>query len=76
MRVLDLYAGAGNFSLPLAVHASQIAALEENRHAADDGQRNVKLNNIKIADSLIRRQRNTGFMKNLILCCWILRGPG
>ena len=47
MRILDLYAGAGNFSLPLAAHASQVIAVEENRYAADDGQRNVKLNNIK-----------------------------
>ncbi len=46
-RVLDLYAGAGNFSLSLAAHASQVVAVEENWYAADDGQRNVKLNNIK-----------------------------
>ena len=51
------------FSLPLALHASTVAAVEENRHAADDG-RECKLNNIKIADSLIHRHRNTGFKRN------------
>jgi 23S rRNA (uracil1939-C5)-methyltransferase len=46
-RVLDLYAGAGNFSLPLAAQADEVVAVEENVHAADDGMRNLELNGIK-----------------------------
>ena len=46
-KVLDLYAGAGNFSIPLAAHADEVVAVEENRIAVDDGIRNVELNNLK-----------------------------
>lgn len=46
-RILDLYAGAGNFSIPMAVHADEVIAVEENLYAVDDGNRNLKLNNIK-----------------------------
>lgn len=46
-KVLDLYAGAGNFSIPLALHADEVVAVEENRIAVDDGMRNVELNNLK-----------------------------
>ena len=45
--VLDLYAGAGNFSLPLAEHAREIILVEENSHAVEDGMRNLKLNRLK-----------------------------
>lgn len=46
-RVLDLYAGAGNFALPLARQAGEVTAVEENPHAVDDGIRNVRLNELK-----------------------------
>lgn len=45
--VLDLYAGAGNFSLPVAKQGAQVIAVEENKRAVEDGQRNIRLNNIE-----------------------------
>ncbi len=45
--VLDLYAGAGNFSLPLAENAREIILVEENSRAVEDGTRNLKLNRFK-----------------------------
>jgi len=47
MRILDLYAGAGNFSLPLSSRALEIVAVEENSAAVEDGRRNVMLNGIR-----------------------------
>lgn len=46
-RVLDLYSGAGNFALPIAVDAEEVIAIEESHHAIEDGKRNLKTNNIK-----------------------------
>jgi 23S rRNA (uracil1939-C5)-methyltransferase len=46
-QVLDLYAGAGNFSLPLARHGAEVTAVEESPSAVDDGLRNVELNSLK-----------------------------
>ncbi|MBI4826240.1 MAG: class I SAM-dependent RNA methyltransferase [Nitrospirae bacterium] len=44
-KILDLYAGAGNFSLPLA-EGCEVTGIEENPYAIDDGMRNLELNNI------------------------------
>lgn len=44
-RILDLYSGAGNFSLSLAPDA-EVVAVEGNRHSFDDGERNLEINGI------------------------------
>ncbi len=46
-KVLDLYAGAGNFSLPIAMNAEEVVLVEENPFAVEDGALNLKLNGLK-----------------------------
>lgn len=46
-KVLDLYAGSGNFSLPIALSAKEVVSVEENSYAVEDGRRNASLNGIK-----------------------------
>ena len=44
LRVLDLYAGSGLFSLPLVLRGHEVIAVEESRQAMDDAARNLAVN--------------------------------
>lgn len=45
-KVMDLFSGAGNFSLPLAHDAGKVVAVEESGDAVRDGRRNAEINGI------------------------------
>lgn len=67
-RVLDLYAGGGLFTVPLAARGHQVTAVEENRQAIDDADSNLRLNRVsgrhvrlhaaRVEDALQRLQRD------------------
>ena len=44
--VLDLYAGAGLFALPLAMRGHRVTAVEANRTAVADGEASLRVNRI------------------------------
>jgi 23S rRNA (uracil1939-C5)-methyltransferase len=48
-RVLDLYAGSGNFTLPLAIRAGEVWGIEENKAAIKDARFNAERNGIRNA---------------------------
>jgi len=46
-RILDLYSGIGNFTLPLAMGAKEVIGIEENRRAVKDARFNAERNEIE-----------------------------
>lgn len=55
--VLDLYAGAGLFALPLARRGDRVTAVEENRAATADGEASARLNRVPAARCRFLAQR-------------------
>ncbi|MBI3609030.1 MAG: 23S rRNA (uracil(1939)-C(5))-methyltransferase RlmD [Nitrospirae bacterium] len=47
-RIIDLYAGFGNFSLPLARRASQVTLVESSRSAIDDARFNTRASGLPV----------------------------
>jgi 23S rRNA (uracil1939-C5)-methyltransferase len=50
-RILDLYSGAGLFTVPLAARGAAVLAIEENRQAVHDAETNLRLNRVPAAAS-------------------------
>lgn len=57
-RALDLYAGVGNLTLPMAVKAKEVVGIEESRVAMGDARFNVEENGIKNCDFIHGRVEN------------------
>ena len=56
-RVLDLYAGSGLFTLPLAARGHHVTAVEENRQAIEDAEANMRLNRVGTDDVRLHPSR-------------------
>ena len=67
-RVLDLYAGIGNFTLPLAAEAKEVVGIEESRSAFEDARFNIVENGFKNCD--FRHGRVEDLLKH-----WETHGP-
>lgn len=46
-KVLDLYSGIGNFSLPLAKNVEKVIGIESGYSAVEDARKNAEINGIK-----------------------------
>ena len=47
-RLIDLFAGGGNFSLPLAARGARVTAVESDRHAVELGRETARAQSIKV----------------------------
>jgi 23S rRNA (uracil1939-C5)-methyltransferase len=54
LDVIDLYAGSGLFTLPLAARGHRVTAIEESEQAVRDGQANARLNRLEQRARFVR----------------------
>lgn len=68
-RIMDLYAGAGNFSIPASPHTGEVTAVEADPSAFRDGEKNLLLNGIENVTFIQRRVEGfrTGRKASLII---------
>jgi 23S rRNA (uracil1939-C5)-methyltransferase len=69
-RLLDLYAGAGNFALPLAAKVREVVAVEGEARAFEELRGNVRRNalgNVRIIRSSVETYRPEGRFDALVL---------
>ena len=64
-RILDLYAGSGLFTLPLAVRGHFVDAVEENHQAIKDAEANVRLNRVPAANVRLHAARVEDALKRM-----------
>ncbi|WP_456324279.1 class I SAM-dependent RNA methyltransferase [Desulfonauticus submarinus] len=57
-KIADLYAGAGNFSLPLAFYGKKVLALELNKNGVLLGEKTAKINNLGVNFKQVDLNRN------------------
>jgi len=65
--VVDLYAGAGNFSIPLSEIVDEVIAVEENPISCEDGKDNCKINKIKNIRFINKKIEKFKIKKNIDL---------
>ncbi len=65
LEVLDLYAGSGLFSLPLAARGHHVTSVEENTQAIKDTEANMRLNKISEGNVRLHAARVEDALKRL-----------
>ena len=65
-RILDLYAGAGLFALPLARAGHEVVAVEENREAVADGEASRRVNRLDPRRCRFIARRSEAALRDLI----------